>query len=99
MVRAAPKRGLMEFSVTAAGEVRGADAGGEREPGERLEFVVDEECGEAAGGMLGIGEGRIAAAVVEDGAEEFVVLLIEAVHAGLQIISRHFALKLAWPPA
>ena len=96
MVRVAPKRGLMAVSSTggrggsrqriAFGETGGAHAGGEREPGKGLELVIDVEGFEIGGGTLGIGEGWISAAVVEDGAEELVVALVEAEESSLQIV-------------
>ncbi len=61
MLSATPKRGLMAVSTTAAGKVSGPHAGRKREPGERFEFVIEEEGGDAAGGMLGVGNGRAAA--------------------------------------
>ena len=37
-------------------------------------------------GLLGIGDGRVAAAVIEDGSEDLVVALIEAEESNLQIV-------------
>ncbi len=67
-------RGNRGDREVALGEARGAHSGGECEPGKRLELVVDEEGFEIRRGMFGIGDGRVAAAVVEDCAEELVVL-------------------------
>src|SRR5450432_1312001 len=77
--------GVFGESVVA-GEVRGAKAGGEGQPAERIELVLQEKCGEAAGGMFGIGEeGRVA--VVEDGSEALVIGLVETVFADLQAVA------------
>ncbi len=62
----------------SAGEARRPHAGNQRQPGNRGEFVVDEECFLVSGGMLDVGDRRIAAAVVENGAEGLVVVLIES---------------------
>ena len=51
--------------------------------GVSLNLSSTKECRQAAGGMFGIGERRIAAAVVEDDAEKLVVLLIKAVQTRL----------------
>ena len=65
----APKRGLTALSrdhCVVAGEARRPHAGGQSQPGERLELVLDEERLEVGGRTLGIGDRRRAAPVVED---------------------------------
>ena len=69
----------------SAREVCRPHSGGQREPGNGRELVVDEECRQAARGVLQIGERRTAA-VVEHRAERLIVLLVETVHTDLQII-------------
>ena len=96
MVTVAPKRGLMADSEmggsrrggrkVAFGETRGAHAGRERQPGKGIEFVIDVEGFEIGGRALADGEGRISAAVIEDGAEGLVVALVEAEESNLQIV-------------
>ena len=66
--------------------MRGAHSGGKSQPGKRLEFLIDEKSGEAAGRILKVGKWRIAAAIVEDRAELLVILLVEGVDAALKII-------------
>src|ERR1700722_813931 len=71
----------------SAREVRGPHTRGQRKPGYGLEFVVNKERFQAAGGVLGIGKGS-PAGVVEH-SEQFIILLIETVHTHLQIILRN----------
>ena len=65
-------------------EVGLAQAGDEGEPAGGLVVVGDVLLDDAAGGGVGFVEGCGAAAVVEDGAEEVVVVLAEGVDAGLE---------------
>src|SRR5215471_230696 len=67
----------------------GAHPGRKREPGKRFEFVIEKESCEAAGGALTAGDRRSTAAVVEDCAEKFVILLIEGVDSRLKVVSRN----------
>src|SRR5450759_269967 len=89
-----------------AGEVCRAQAGGERHPGERFEFFVDEEGGEAAGSGLRIGKSRrqafrIAGSVVgvrviraiEENAQMVIVVLVESKEANLEIVSDEVCAK------
>ena len=69
--------------MTPPGKMSRAKSGRERQPGERFEFVIEEKGSKATGRMFGVREGRVAAAIVEDRSEKFVVLLIEAVQAHL----------------
>src|SRR5580658_6619624 len=85
-------RGFRDSVRVVAGKARGPDAGGKSHPGEGLEFVVDEESFKMGGGALGIGDGRVAAAVVEDSAEELIVTFVEAEKSGLQVVSREAGL-------
>ena len=71
-----------------AGKVSGTKASGERQPGERFEFVIEEERCHAAGEILGVREGRVAAAVMENRFQHLIVLLVEAVDTHLQIVLR-----------
>src|ERR1700758_509458 len=68
--------------------MRGPQARGERQPGKRFEIVVDEQCSEAAGRLLCIGERWLAAAIIKNGPEGFVVRLVETVDARLEIVFR-----------
>ena len=68
-------------------ESRRAHAGGERQPGKRLELVVDVEGFEVGGRALGIDEGRGAAAIVENGAKKLAIALVEAEEANLEVVS------------
>ena len=70
----------------AFGETRGTHAGRERHPGKGIELVIDVEGLEIGVRGLADGEGRISAAVVEDGAEGLVVALVEAEESNLQIV-------------
>src|ERR1700722_17363351 len=75
-----------------SGEMRGAQAGGNRQPGERFEFVIEKKSIQAPRRMFGVSERRVAA-IVEDDAEELGVLLVEAVQARLEIIFRDVCAK------
>ena len=68
--------------------MRLAQAGDEGEPGGGFVVVGDVLLDDAAGGGVGYGEVGVAAAVVEDGAEEVVVMLAEGVEAGLDGVAR-----------
>src|SRR6202007_3054161 len=68
--------------------MRGANAGRKREPGKRLELVVEKDGCQAAAWVLAVDE-RACAAVIENRAEQFIVLLIESVKARLKTVSRH----------
>ena len=70
----------------APGKVSRPHSGRKRQPGNRLELVVNEKCGEAAVGIFDITERRAAAAVVENRSELLMVLLVEGVNACLKII-------------
>ena len=63
-------RGFGDSIRIVAGEARRPHSRGESHPRKGLKFVVDEEGFKIGGGALGIGDGRVAAAVVEDSAEE-----------------------------
>ncbi len=79
--------------------MRGAHSGSKRQPGKRLELVVDKKRSDASIGILAVDERRIAAAVIEDRAELLAVLLIKSVNTRLKIVLTELTLKLAWPPA
>src|SRR4029077_12267183 len=62
-----------------------------RKPRHRLELVVYEKRRDAACGMFIVAEGITA--VIEDGPEQFIILLIEAEHAHLQIVLRRIRVE------
>ena len=68
--------------------MRLAQAGDEREPGGGFVVVGDVLFDDAAVGGVGFGEVGVAAVVVEDRAEEIVVVLAEGVEAGLEGVAR-----------
>jgi len=74
----------------AFGKPRGTYAGGKRQPGKRVEFVVDVEGLEIRGGALGIRDwrwdGRRKTERIEDDSEKLVIVLVEAEESNLQII-------------
>src|ERR1700722_3857284 len=69
-------------------EMRGAQAGGEREPWGNGELVFYEDSFECSAHGLYVVNRRAATTVVEDQAERLVVMLKEAVYARLNVIFR-----------
>src|SRR6266851_1742451 len=83
------------FRDAAARKMRGAEAGGEGQPGERFEFVVEEEGCQTAGSGLRIGErwtstirgiGIAVSRAIEENAQTLIVILMESVKANLEIV-------------